>query len=171
MNKLNHFEKFSLTPRFDINSDELEHNYLKLQQQFHPDALLHKSQDDQDRAMINSININDAYKILKNPIKRAVYLLQLNGIDIDDDDCKIKPSQETLISVLELREKINESKNLHEIEEIKNYLEEEIAELIQIAQENFAHKSYDLAAQTLIKVKYFDKTIADLKLKKQNLNS
>ena len=171
MNKLNHFEKFSFTANFDINIDELEHGYLKLQQQFHPDALLYKNQDEQDAAMINSININEAYKILKNPIQRAIYLLKLEGINIDDDNCKIKPSHETLITVLELKEKISESKDIKEIEEIKNYLEEEIAELMQLVKENFAHKNYDLAAQNLIKIKYFDKTIADLKLKKQNINS
>ena len=171
MNKLNHFEKFSFTANFDINIDELEHGYLKLQQQFHPDALLYKNQDEQDAAMINSININEAYKILKNPIQRAIYLLKLEGINIDDDNCKIKPIHETLITVLELKEKISESKDIQEIEEIKNYLEEEIAELMQLVKENFAHKNYDLAAQNLIKIKYFDKTIADLKLKKQNINS
>jgi molecular chaperone HscB len=170
MHNLNHFEKFALIPSFDINIDALEHSYLKLQQQFHPDTLLHKSQEEQDKAIINSINVNEAYKILKNPVKRAIYLLKLNGINIDDDNCQIKPSHETLISVLELREKISESKNIEEIEEIKNFLEEEIAELMQIAKENFAHQNLDLAAQNLIKVKYFDKTIQDLKLKKQNIN-
>ena len=69
-----------------------------------------------------------------------------------------------------LKEKISESKDIQEIEEIKNYLEEEIAELMQIVKENFAHQNLDLAAQNLIKVKYFDKTIQDLKLKKQNIN-
>jgi molecular chaperone HscB len=165
----NYFEKFSLIPDFDINLDELENRYLKLQQQFHPDQLLGKNSSDQDAEIINSIDINEAYKILKNPVKRAVYLLKLHGINIDDENCPVKPDQETLISVLELREKISQTKDTNIIDEIKTQLEGEITGLMIIVKENFKQKNYNQAAQNLIKVKYFDKTIADLKIKKQNL--
>ena len=63
LDKLNHFAKFNLEPSFLINNEELEARYLELQQQFHPDIA-----KDQIDAEINSILINQAHKILKNPV-------------------------------------------------------------------------------------------------------
>lgn len=165
----NYFEKFSLSPAFDINLDDLEQKYLTLQQQYHPDQLLHKTVGEQDTAAIESININEAYKILKNPISRAIYLLKLQGINIDDDNCPIKPDHSTLMQVLELREEISQIKNKDEINQIRNNLESEITRLMQEVKKNFSKNDFNQVAQFLIKIKYFDKTIADLKLKKQTL--
>ena len=64
-----HFQKFNFQNQFEINSDELEARYLKLQQHFHPDT-----NKDQAEAEINSILINQAYKILKN-LKTKIILL------------------------------------------------------------------------------------------------
>ena len=70
--------------------------------------------------------------------------------------------------VLNLREEISESKNLEEISKIQAYLEDEIKKLLAETKINFAKNDLNQVAQNLIRVKYFDKTIADLKIKKQN---
>ena len=69
---------FSLTISFNIDKQELERKYLEFQQEFHP--------DNSDSADIEkSISINESYAVLKNPIKRASYILQLNGINLEND--------------------------------------------------------------------------------------
>jgi molecular chaperone HscB len=158
LEKLNHFEKFDFPPKFEINLDDLENKYLELQQKFHPDTNL-----DQTTAEINSIFINQAYKILKNPILRAIYLLQLQGIDIDSDECIIKPSHENLVFVMELREDILENPtNQNQIKQkIKKMITDEMPSVIEF----MAKENYQEAAQKLIKIKYLDKIIFDLKKK------
>jgi len=159
LERLNHFQKFNLETSFQIDLSELETKYLKLQQQFHPDTAIEKPQD-----QINSILINQAYQILKTPIKRAIYLLQLQGINIDSEECSIKPSQENLVLVMEIREDILENvDNLEQISNIRQKIKALIAtEMPQIA-DLLILKQYQIAAQKLIKVKYLDKIIADLK--------
>jgi molecular chaperone HscB len=161
LEKLNHFQKFNLEPSFQIDLTDLETKYLKLQQQFHPD-----SATEQTEAEINSILINQAYQILKNPLKRAVYLLQLKGINIDSETCEIKPSQENLVFIMELREEILENQNNQSQidlskQKIKKFIAEEMLQVADLLDQD----QYQTAAQKLIRIKYLDKIIFDLKKK------
>ncbi|MCE3255100.1 MAG: hscB [Rickettsiaceae bacterium] len=159
LDKLNHFEKFNLPTSFQIDEEKLENQYLKLQQQFHPDVT-----KDQTESEINSILINQAYQILKNPLKRVIYFLQLQNMDIEDEKCSVKPAQETLIFVMNLREEILENQNdqaaINEIKQkIKNLISEEMPKITELLAKN----NFQEAAQMLIKMKYLDKIILDLK--------
>ena len=159
LEKLNHFQKFNLETEFQIDLSGLENRYLQLQQQFHPDTSA-----DQTEAEINSILINQAYKILKNPIKRAAYLLFLQGINVDSEECIVKPSYENLVLVMEIREEILENKNdQNQIEQIKQNIKKLIAEEMPEISDLLAAEKYQDAAQKLIKLKYLDKVIFDLK--------
>ena len=159
LEKLNHFQKFNLETEFQIDLSGLEKRYLQLQQQFHPDTSA-----DQTEAEINSILINQAYKILKNPIKRAAYLLFLQGINVDSEECIVKPSYENLVLVMEIREEILENKNdQNQIEQIKQNIKKLIAEEMPEISDLLAAEKYQDAAQKLIKLKYLDKVIFDLK--------
>ncbi|MFT6077416.1 MAG: molecular chaperone HscB [Myxococcota bacterium] len=158
LEKLNHFEKFNFPTNFQINDEELEDKYLELQKKFHPDT-----SSDETESQINSIFINQAYKTLKNPVLRAIYLLQLQGIDIDSDDCAIKPIHENLMFIVELREEIMDNpENKNQIrKEIKKIISDEMPAVIDLMGED----QYEAAAQKLIKIKYLDKIISDLKKK------
>ena len=156
---LNHFQKFNLETSFQIDLTDLEVRYLKLQQQFHPDT-----SRDQTEAEINSILINQAYHILKNPIKRAIYLLQLQGINIESETSIVKPSIENLTFIMELREEILENQNNQiAIDLIKQKIKKLIADEMPKIEALLTQNQYQIAAQNLIKIKYLDKIILDLK--------
>jgi molecular chaperone HscB len=156
LEKLNHFEKFNLKTQFQINLEQLEEQYLSLQKKFHPDSA--KNQTD---AQINSALINQSYKILKKPLSRAIYLLKLQNINVEDEECSVKPSMEVLTFVMNLREEIleNPQNKNHIKERIKKIIEEEMSQVANL----LSQKKYQEAAQLLIKVKYLDKIIFDLK--------
>jgi len=162
-NSKNHFEKFALEESFDIDLDVLEAKYLSFQHVFHPDKLVGKAE--QIDLEYNSVLINEAYEILKNPLKRAIYLLRLRGIDIDNDHCPIKPDQETLVANLELREFIFETEDREKLENLRKSCGSEIKLILQEAKSDFAAKNYEKTAQNLIKAKYLDKSILEIKKK------
>lgn len=163
LNLKNHFEKFDLIPSFDIDLDVLEEKYLTFQHIFHPDKLVGK--EAQIDLEYNSVLINEAYQILKNPLKRAIYLLKLKKIDIDNDNCPIKPDQETLISNLELREFIFETEDKEKLENLKKSCGNEIKLILKTAKSDFEQKNYEKAALNLIKAKYLDKSVIEIKKK------
>jgi len=154
----NHFTTFALLPSFGIDLDDLEKKYLEFQKQFHPDK---SSTSDIEQ----SIAANEAYNILQNPLTRASHILQLNGIDLENDSDAPKVDTATLLEVLELREKISEN-NFAEIEVLKKDLNLKIKSLLQETVTNLDNQDFKTAAQILIKAKYFDKTLRDLKRKK-----
>lgn len=156
----NYFEIFAFTPSFEIDLDELEKKYLEFQRQFHPDSA---STADIEQ----SIAINEAYKILKNSLSRASYILQLNGIDLENDSNAPKPDMATLEEILELQEQVAEIA-VGEIENLKKELNLKIKSLLEKAALELAAQDFKKAAQVLIKAKYFDKTLRDLKAKKRN---
>lgn len=154
----NYFETFALTPRFEIDLDDLEKKYLEFQKEFHPD---NASSADIEQ----SIAINEAYKILKNPLSRASYILQLNGIDLENDSNAPKPDMATLEEILELQEQVAEIAG-DEIENLKKELNLKIKMLLAETSQKLELQEFKQAAQILIKAKYFDKTLRDLKAKK-----
>lgn len=153
----NYFENFSFNVDFNIDLEELENKYLEFQKQFHPD----NSSSDVEK----SISINEAYKVLKNPLQRASHILQLNGIDLENDSKAPKPDIETLEEILELQEKVAEI-TLEEKDSLKKYLISEIKSLLEKTAKALENKDFTKAAQILIRAKYFDKTLRDLKIRK-----
>jgi len=151
----NFFTLFGLPIKFSLDLDALEQKYFSFQRQFHP-----------DRAGIaeieNSMDINEAFEVLKNPLRRAAHILQLNGIDIEKDDLALKPDMATLTEVLEIQEKIVDF-SAQEIVDLKKSLTEKIKSLIEEASSSLDNQSFSSAAQFLIKAKYFDKILHDLR--------
>jgi DnaJ-domain-containing protein 1 len=142
---INHFNTFSFEIDFNINLEELENKYLQFQKQFHPDN-------------VGSTDI-------ENPLRRASHILQLNGIDLENDESAPKPDMETLEEILELQEKVAEI-NLDEKSDLKKYLNLEVKNLLEKTAKELENNNYNQAAQILIKAKYFDKTLRDLKARK-----
>lgn len=155
----NHFENFSFPSNFNIDLDELEKKYLEFQKQFHPDS---SSSADIEK----SISVNESYAVLKNPILRASHILQLNGIDLENDSSAPKPDMATLEEILELQEKVAEIKE-EEMSDLKKHLISEIKNLLKQTASTLENKDFKAAAQILIKAKYFDKTLRDLKAKRK----
>lgn len=156
----NFFEIFLLPQSFALDLDALEKKYLAFQQQFHPD-------NSSSADIEHSIKINEAYKILSAPISRASYILQLNGIDLENDSHAPKPDIATLTEILELQEMVAEI-DASAAENVKKELNTKIKSLLSEVALELENKAFVKASQILIRTKYFDKTLRDLKAKKRS---
>ena len=154
----NHFETFLLPQIFSVDLDELEKKYLESQKQFHPDK---SSVSDIEK----SIAANEAYVILKNPISRASHILQLHNIDLENDSAAPKADLATLQEILELQEQVAKIE-ISEIENLRKTLKSKIKSLLDEVALKLENKDFKAASQILIKAKYFDKTLRDLRAKK-----
>lgn len=106
---LNYFKIFGFEEAFLIDKQALEDKYLELQMQFHPDRQAGKSEKEKLLALKKSADINEAYKNLKNDVKRAEHLLALKEKFVaKEKDNDFKPNQDILKLKLELDEKLME---------------------------------------------------------------
>src|SRR4030081_803783 len=77
----NHFELFGLPARFAVDAAALEARYHELQREVHPDRFAGAPDAERRVSMQLATRVNEAYQTLKSPLRRAVYILRLRGVD------------------------------------------------------------------------------------------
>ncbi len=103
---LNHFELLGLAPKFDIDAAALRQKYLQVSRGVHPDH--HGESADPDTSVRLSAQLNEAHRVLADPVLRAEYLLELCGGHSASSDKSVLDG--VLSSALILREDIGEAK-------------------------------------------------------------
>lgn len=165
MTQTNHFELFDLPAQFAIDLDLLDQNYRKIQSEVHPDRFAAGSGAERLKSMQLATQANEAYRTLKNPTARARYLLQLQGIDTQEDSNTAMP-HDFLMLQMEWREAIEEAVDAKDVDALDTLLIEtrKIAEQFQqdlTAQLGDA-KELTLASGTVRKLSFIDKVQADI---------
>jgi len=109
MTMQNHFDLFHLPQQFAIDMAALDKAYHEVQNQVHPDRFASASDAERRVAMQWATRANEAYQTLKSPFKRAAYLCELNGIDLQTESNTAMPA-EFLMQQMEWREALDEAK-------------------------------------------------------------
>lgn len=111
----NYFEFLGLPVDFEIDQAELSSRYRELQKQLHPDRHSHQSDREQLLAVQYTAYLNEAFATLKSHLRRAQYLLFLNGIDTQHDS-RVQLDPVFLMEQMELRERVAEATSLSDPE-------------------------------------------------------
>lgn len=78
---LDYFAILGIEPAATLDAAELERNYLELQQRFHPDRHARSPAAERRATLEAAARVNEAYRLLRDPIARAAHLLALRGTD------------------------------------------------------------------------------------------
>jgi molecular chaperone HscB len=103
---MNYFEVFGLPRALGLDPVTLEKSFYELSRKFHPDYYTTAPQDQRDQALRMTALLNDAYRTLKNPIRRVEYLVALEGFKPDGS----KVPKKLLMEVFEINEQLEEAK-------------------------------------------------------------
>jgi molecular chaperone HscB len=101
-----HFERLGLAQRFALDAQEVERNYLARSRESHPDFHQLASSAQQRASLEQSAALNEAYATLREPFRRAEYLLQLMGGPSAAEHKEMAPA--FLEEMLELRMEIED---------------------------------------------------------------
>ncbi len=104
----NHFQLFNLPQRFALDAAALDAAYHEVQNQTHPDRFAHASGAEKRVAMQWATRANEAYQTLKNPLSRAAYLCELNGVDLQTESNTAMPGA-FLMQQMEWREALDDA--------------------------------------------------------------
>ncbi|MEW9580085.1 Fe-S protein assembly co-chaperone HscB [Paraburkholderia sp. DGU8] len=106
--KDSHFDLFDLPAQFALDTATLEHAYRTVQAQVHPDRFAAAGDAQKRIAMQWATRTNEAYQTLRDPLRRARYLLSLRGIDVDaENNTAMEPA--FLMQQMEWRESIEDA--------------------------------------------------------------
>ncbi len=97
----------------ELDKAMLDEQYHKRQAQWHPDRYVNASEPEKMQALQHTSLLNDAYNILKNPLRRAEHLLDLHTCGtLDVPPPKLEP--DFLLQQLELREELERIAHQHD---------------------------------------------------------
>lgn len=129
----NHFSLFQLPETFALDAGALDAAYRDVQGQVHPDRFINATDAEKRVAMQWATRANEAYQTLKNPQKRAQYLCELNGVDLQTESNTAMPMA-FLMQQMEWREALGDAragKDMDALEALDAQLKEERAALLK----------------------------------------
>jgi molecular chaperone HscB len=103
-----HFELFGLPSTFALDTKKLDQQFRLLQSEIHPDRFAAAADSERRLSLQYATQANEAYQTLKNPLTRARYLLQLKGIDTQEESNTAMPV-DFLMQQMEWREALEEA--------------------------------------------------------------
>lgn len=106
----NFFRFFGLDQKLVIDLPDLQKRFYELSRKWHPDKFSRKSAGEQAEALEATAVLNDGYRTLRDPVKRAEYLLAEEGFPIAEQRSKNIPA-ELLEEVFELNMMLEELKS------------------------------------------------------------
>src|SRR5882762_3190650 len=116
-----YFRFFGLPRKMNIDIPALEKDFYALSRKLHPDLSARASSQEQQWSLEQSSLLNDAYRTLKDPIKRTQYLLKLEGVELEEQS---KSATEQARSTGEVKKQIVPPDLLEEVFELNMQLEE-----------------------------------------------
>jgi len=103
------YEFFGIDRKLALDTDALQKRFYELSRTWHPDHFSRKSSSEQEQALEATAILNDGYRTLRDPVKRAEYLLTEEGFPIGEQRSKDVPP-ELLEEVFELNMTLEELK-------------------------------------------------------------
>ncbi len=110
-----HFAIFGLPRRQALDAEALERMYQDLQTRLHPDKHAHLGESERRLSMQWASRVNEGYQILKSPLSRARYLLELAGAGVDVER-NTAMSAEFLMDQMARREAVAEAREAGDID-------------------------------------------------------
>ena len=153
------FAALGVEPRYDLAADELEHKFRELSRRLHPDRFAKAGAKERLLSLQAATSLNDAYRKLKHPLRRAEALLAHGGFVIGEQD---KMGGEFLMEMMELGEAIHDAKESGEAAELERAMGvvrgRREAAMEELAA-RFARQDLAAAKDELIAIRYFDRLL------------
>lgn len=158
----NYFTFFGLTPRFMLDTSVLDRAYLAIQKEVHPDRHASGSDTEQRLAMQMATYANGAYRTLKDPIARGLYLCKLQGVEADLETNTAMPAQ-FLMKQMEWREALDDhADDLEALEQLATEVEASRSDSLQQLTNAFEQCSYSKAVDILRGLLFINKFATEL---------
>jgi molecular chaperone HscB len=149
-----YFAVFEMPRKLWIEMAGLEQKFLQLSWKLHPDNFVNATEQERELSLQRSSELNDAYRILRDPVGRVEYLLALEGTRKEGEH-KPQAPPELLEEVFELNEWLDELREAKsagsDLASLKSRLES--------AQRNFGEKLKEVDAQLQTAAKQWDAAI------------
>jgi len=141
------FATLGLPREYALDSEALERRYRDLQRALHPDKHVNATPTERRVALGKAVEVNEAYRVLKDDVRRAESLLALLGYVAKGEVA----DPELLMEVMELREALSEAKQVKSLPRVHK-LASQVQALAATTRRELAAKLAELPADATIDV-------------------
>lgn len=99
------FVVLEMEPRFDLDPAALEARHKELSRALHPDRYAGRPASERRLALSKAIEVNEAYRALRDPIKRAEAVARSRAIPVGETS-EPQPTPALLMEMMEAREEL-----------------------------------------------------------------
>ena len=118
---VDYFSFFGLPRKLNVDVAGLEQEFYQLSRKLHPDLYSGAEKREQEWSLEQSSQLNDAYRTLKDPIKRTEYLLRLEGVELEEQS---KSATEAARATGQIKKQVVPPALLEEVFDLNLQLEE-----------------------------------------------
>ncbi len=163
------FDIFGLTPLFAIDRAALDARWKDLQREAHPDRFATAPAAAQREAMQWSVRINEAYQRLKDPLKRAAYLCELNGAPIRAEDNTAMPPA-FLMQQMQWREDLDDAETVADLERMAGEVTAARREMVEALQQTAdVRRDFAVLAQQVRSLMFVERFVSDVEARLDQL--
>jgi molecular chaperone HscB len=121
------FSTLGIPRTFDVDLPAVERAHRELSRALHPDRFVNATASERRAALAKAVEVNEAWRVVRDPIRRAEALLRLAGIAAEEGDEHGERSEadpEFLMEMLEQREALAEAKAARDLERVREMARE-----------------------------------------------
>jgi molecular chaperone HscB len=100
------FATLGIPRSYDVDLAVIEKTHRELSRALHPDRHVGAMASERREALARAIEVNEAWRILRDPIRRAEALLRLSGVGVGEES-EPKAAPEFLMDMLDQREELS----------------------------------------------------------------
>ena len=165
---MDHFARLGLPAALDLEPASLDRVYFALQRQWHPDRFVAKPAAERAKASAEAAALNDAYRTLKDPLSRAVYFAELNGVELPGDGRTID-DPELLMEAMEAREELHEAGSAEAVDALAAKARDDMESSLSGLGSLFLRDDKPAIRKALLRLRYLDKFAEEARARRMNL--
>jgi molecular chaperone HscB len=112
------FAILGVEPAFDLDLESVERRHRDLSRALHPDRYTGRPGNERRQALSRAIEVNDAWRKLRDPVGRAEALLARLGVVVAEGQ-EPKATPELLMDMMDKRESLSEARRAHDLAAIE----------------------------------------------------
>jgi len=167
---MDHFARLGLPAALEIDAGALDKAYFAEQRLWHPDRFVGKAPEARAKASIEAAALNDAYRTLKDPLSRAVYLAGLKGVEMPADG-KTIDDPELLMEAMEAREELHEAGSIAQVDALAAKVRDELQRALAGLARLFLANDKPAIRKALLRLRYLDKFAEEARARRSNLGT
>ena len=173
---IDRFAVLGLPRRFEVELGAAEAAYKDLSRQLHPDRFAKADPRARKAALARTVEINDAWRTVKDPVRRAEYLLELAGYALagGEKSAEMSKTREVsapptfLVEILELREELAAAQQAGDAVKVA-FMSEDMRGRAAAAMKTIGSsidgntpESLDEAARALMSLRYYQRFLDEV---------